>query len=288
MKLGELPPGSCVSWPGGGPFRVSRGCWHVGKHISHSASPHENWQWGACLDPFSSQLLCPGRGSARGPLPCPTSLSPASPAPCPSAHCSGALGIHYAFLQISGVFVFPSLDTHLGYLSLLDANYDRRPPNKHFARAVNYTVCFQWVQCLFWEEREWKSAGFSPRPGTSPEKVSCRYRHTVEDKLETFRSSLYFLPCGARCLASLAPGPCENGCSTWIVHPSPSAGPAPSGLQLLGEQGLAFQGSCVPRRGDGCRRLLKHACGWMVVPASGRWPRVCPQRGWAYTCQALG
>ncbi|XP_059028509.1 polycystin-1-like protein 1 [Mustela lutreola] len=69
----------------------------------------------------------------------------------------------------------PLRDTHLGYLSLLDADYDRRPPNKHFAQAVNYTVCFQWVQCLFWEEREWKSAGFSPRPGTSPEKVSCSY-----------------------------------------------------------------------------------------------------------------
>ncbi|XP_044945443.1 polycystic kidney disease protein 1-like 1 [Mustela putorius furo] len=69
----------------------------------------------------------------------------------------------------------PLRDTHLGYLSLLDADYDRRPPNKHFAQAVNYTVCFQWVRCLFWEEREWKSAGFSPRPGTSPEKVSCSY-----------------------------------------------------------------------------------------------------------------
>ncbi|KAF3817057.1 hypothetical protein GH733_013799 [Mirounga leonina] len=75
--------------------------------------------------------------------------------------------MHYAFLQTS--------DTSLGYLSLLDADYDRSPPNKYFAPAVNYTVRFQWVQCLFWEAREWKSASFSAQPGASPEKVTCSY-----------------------------------------------------------------------------------------------------------------
>ncbi|XP_077915992.1 polycystin-1-like protein 1 [Halichoerus grypus] len=69
----------------------------------------------------------------------------------------------------------PLRDTSLGYLSLLDADYDRSPPNKYFAPAVNYTVRFQWVQCLFWEARAWKSASFSAQPGASPEKVTCSY-----------------------------------------------------------------------------------------------------------------
>nr|XP_012418261.1 PREDICTED: polycystic kidney disease protein 1-like 1 [Odobenus rosmarus divergens] len=73
----------------------------------------------------------------------------------------------------------PPRDTSVGYLSLLDADYDRSPPNKYLAQAVNYTVHFQWVQCLFWEAREWKSASFSPQPGASPEKVTCSYDRLV-------------------------------------------------------------------------------------------------------------
>nr|XP_021512099.1 polycystic kidney disease protein 1-like 1 [Meriones unguiculatus] len=63
----------------------------------------------------------------------------------------------------------------VGYLSLLDADYDRRPPNKYLAGAVNYTVYFQWIQCVFWDKREWRSEGPCPQPGTSPEKVNCSY-----------------------------------------------------------------------------------------------------------------
>uniref|UniRef100_A0A5F4W3F6 Polycystin-1-like protein 1 n=1 Tax=Callithrix jacchus TaxID=9483 RepID=A0A5F4W3F6_CALJA len=66
-------------------------------------------------------------------------------------------------------------DASVGYLSLLDADYDRKPPNKYLAKAVNYTVHFQWIRCLFWDKREWKSERFSPQPGTSPEKVNCSY-----------------------------------------------------------------------------------------------------------------
>ncbi|XP_074197173.1 polycystin-1-like protein 1 isoform X1 [Rhinolophus sinicus] len=72
-------------------------------------------------------------------------------------------------------------DSTLGYLSLFDADHDRKPRNKHLAEAVNYTVHFQWVRCLFWDTGEWKSGSFSPQPGTSPEKVSCSY-----DRLGTF------------------------------------------------------------------------------------------------------
>ncbi|XP_054551699.1 polycystic kidney disease protein 1-like 1 isoform X3 [Talpa occidentalis] len=68
-------------------------------------------------------------------------------------------------------------DANLGYLSLLDADYNRNPVNKYFAKAVNYTVHFQWIQCLFWDMKEWKSGRFSPQPGTVPEKVNCSYDH---------------------------------------------------------------------------------------------------------------
>nr|XP_016801184.3 polycystic kidney disease protein 1-like 1 isoform X2 [Pan troglodytes] len=66
-------------------------------------------------------------------------------------------------------------DASVGYLSLLDADYDRKPPKRYLAKAVNYTVHFQWIRCLFWDKREWKSERFSPQPGTSPEKVNCSY-----------------------------------------------------------------------------------------------------------------
>ncbi|XP_069317732.1 polycystin-1-like protein 1 [Eulemur rufifrons] len=74
---------------------------------------------------------------------------------------------------------------NIGYLSLLDADYDRKAPNKYLAKAVNYTVRFQWIRCLFWDKREWKSGSFSPQPGTSPEKVNCSY-----DRLATAFSVL--------------------------------------------------------------------------------------------------
>ncbi|XP_045648149.1 polycystic kidney disease protein 1-like 1 [Ursus americanus] len=69
----------------------------------------------------------------------------------------------------------PLRDTNLGYLSLLDADYDRSPPSKYSTQAVNYTVRFQGVQCLFWEASGWSSASSSPQPGASPEKVTCSY-----------------------------------------------------------------------------------------------------------------
>ncbi|KAK2499932.1 hypothetical protein MC885_002888 [Smutsia gigantea] len=72
-------------------------------------------------------------------------------------------------------------DTSLGYLSLLDADYDRTPPNQYFAEAVNYTVHFQWLQCLFGDKREWRSGSFSPQPASSPETVNCSY-----DRLAAF------------------------------------------------------------------------------------------------------
>ncbi|XP_076794253.1 polycystin-1-like protein 1 isoform X1 [Arvicanthis niloticus] len=71
----------------------------------------------------------------------------------------------------------PWKGANVGYLSLLDADYDRKPPNKYLAGAVNYTVHFQWIQCAFWDKTEWQSEGPYPQPGTSSEKVNCSYHH---------------------------------------------------------------------------------------------------------------
>lgn len=91
------------------------------------------------------------------------------------------------FCKLQVMYFFLFLDTNMGYLSLLDADYDRSPPSKYSVQAVNYTVRFQGVQCLFWEASGWSSASSSPQPGASPEKVTCRYRRAVEDKRGTLR-----------------------------------------------------------------------------------------------------
>lgn len=65
----------------------------------------------------------------------------------------------------------PWKGANVGYLLLLDADYDRKP----LAGAVNYTVHFQWIQCVFWDEIERRSGGPCPQQGTSPEKVNCSY-----------------------------------------------------------------------------------------------------------------
>lgn len=99
----------------------------------------------------------------------------------------------HAFVQTSGYHLHSSLlDSTLGYLSLFDADHDRNPRNKYLAEAVNYSVHFQWVRCLFWDTGEWKSGSFSPQPGTSPEKVSCRYGHAIGGKVEIFSEQLPF------------------------------------------------------------------------------------------------
>ncbi|XP_014386012.1 PREDICTED: polycystic kidney disease protein 1-like 1 [Myotis brandtii] len=40
-----------------------------------------------------------------------------------------------------------------GYLSLLDADYDRESPNRYLAETVSYVVRFQGVPCLLWDPR---------------------------------------------------------------------------------------------------------------------------------------
>lgn len=60
---------------------------------------------------------------------------------------------------------------------MLDADYDRDPPNKHLAEAVSYTLRVQGVRCLLWDAGQWTPESLPPQPGASPGKVSCRYGH---------------------------------------------------------------------------------------------------------------
>ncbi|XP_054427290.1 polycystin-1-like protein 1 [Pteronotus mesoamericanus] len=62
-----------------------------------------------------------------------------------------------------------------GYLSLLDADYDRDPPNKYLAKAVRYGLRVQGIRCLLWDARRQAARSLSPQPGASPGKVSCSY-----------------------------------------------------------------------------------------------------------------
>lgn len=105
-----------------------------------------------------------------------------------------------------GYVLPPFLGADVGYLSLLDANYDRRPPNKYLAAAVNYTVHFQWIQCVFWDKTEWRSEGLCPQPGTSPERVNCRYESPARGKPGGFNNWLRFRP-----HLCLSPGPSVSG-----------------------------------------------------------------------------
>ncbi|XP_027693068.1 polycystic kidney disease protein 1-like 1 [Vombatus ursinus] len=69
-------------------------------------------------------------------------------------------------------------DAASGYLSLLDADHDKKPTNKYLANTVNYTVSFHWIRCLFWDEnRGWISEISYPQQGTTPQTVNCSYNH---------------------------------------------------------------------------------------------------------------
>uniref|UniRef100_A0A6I8NPW6 Polycystin-1-like protein 1 n=1 Tax=Ornithorhynchus anatinus TaxID=9258 RepID=A0A6I8NPW6_ORNAN len=65
-----------------------------------------------------------------------------------------------------------------GYLSLLDADYNRKPQNKYFTSIANYAVSVRGIQCLLWDiEREWKSGGCHPQQGTILGNINCSCNH---------------------------------------------------------------------------------------------------------------
>ncbi|XP_067290401.1 polycystin-1-like protein 1 [Pseudorasbora parva] len=60
------------------------------------------------------------------------------------------------------------------YLMLLSADYDKRHCNKYIARAVNYTLSIESVECLSWDGvKEWKPRGCFSHGGVSPDKIYC-------------------------------------------------------------------------------------------------------------------
>ncbi|XP_075444710.1 polycystin-1-like protein 1 [Ascaphus truei] len=62
-----------------------------------------------------------------------------------------------------------------GYLSLMDADYNRWPKNKYLSKVINYTIDVQWTQCLYWDNnKEWKSEDCYPQKGTTAARVNCR------------------------------------------------------------------------------------------------------------------
>uniref|UniRef100_F6YNI2 Polycystin-1-like protein 1 n=1 Tax=Ornithorhynchus anatinus TaxID=9258 RepID=F6YNI2_ORNAN len=74
-----------------------------------------------------------------------------------------------------------------GYLSLLDADYNRKPQNKYFTSIANYAVSVRGIQCLLWDiEREWKSGGCHPQQGTILGNINCSCNHLTTFTLISF------------------------------------------------------------------------------------------------------
>ncbi|XP_042607838.1 polycystic kidney disease 1 like 1 [Cyprinus carpio] len=64
------------------------------------------------------------------------------------------------------------------YLRLLNADFNKSPSNKYIARAVNYTLRIESVECLSWDGvKEWKRSGCFPHGGVSTDKIYCSCNH---------------------------------------------------------------------------------------------------------------
>ncbi|XP_043083010.1 polycystic kidney disease 1 like 1 [Puntigrus tetrazona] len=64
------------------------------------------------------------------------------------------------------------------YLRLLSADYNKIPSNKYIARAVNYTLHIESVECLSWDRvKEWKPSGCFPHVGVYADKIYCSCNH---------------------------------------------------------------------------------------------------------------
>lgn len=66
--------------------------------------------------------------------------------------------------------------TGVVFLMLLNADYNKSPSNKYIARAVNYTLSIESVECLSWDGvKQRKPRGCFSHGGVSPDKIYCRY-----------------------------------------------------------------------------------------------------------------
>ncbi|XP_073686658.1 polycystin-1-like protein 1 [Garra rufa] len=63
------------------------------------------------------------------------------------------------------------------YLRLLNADYNKSPSNNYIARAVNYTLHIESVECLSWDGvKEWTPNGCFPQGSVSPDKTYCSFK----------------------------------------------------------------------------------------------------------------
>ncbi|XP_056110015.1 polycystic kidney disease 1 like 1 [Rhinichthys klamathensis goyatoka] len=82
------------------------------------------------------------------------------------------------------------------FLMLLNADYNKSLSNKYIARAVNYTLSIESVECLSWDGvKERKPRGCFSHGGVSPDKIYCSCSHLAsfavshENILSSFNSA---------------------------------------------------------------------------------------------------
>ncbi|XP_039523028.1 polycystic kidney disease 1 like 1 [Pimephales promelas] len=64
------------------------------------------------------------------------------------------------------------------YLMLLNADYNKSPCNKYIAKAVNYTLSIESVECLSWDGvKQRNRRGCFSHGGVSPDKIYCSCNH---------------------------------------------------------------------------------------------------------------
>jgi len=80
----------------------------------------------------------------------------------------------YMYNSFICLFLYPA--TGAVYLMLLNADYNKSPCNKYIAKAVNYTLSIETVECLSWDGvKQRKPRGCFSHGGVSPDKIYCRY-----------------------------------------------------------------------------------------------------------------
>ncbi|XP_077100644.1 polycystin-1-like protein 1 isoform X2 [Siphateles boraxobius] len=82
------------------------------------------------------------------------------------------------------------------FLMLLNADYNKSPSNKYIAKAVNYTLSIESVECLSWDGvKERKPRGCFSHGGVSPDTIYCSCSHlasfavSYENIISSFNSA---------------------------------------------------------------------------------------------------
>ncbi|XP_063062410.1 polycystin-1-like protein 1 [Engraulis encrasicolus] len=96
------------------------------------------------------------------------------------------------------IFIPPSrlLDIGTGYMSILNADYDKPLGRKYIAPMVNYTLRMESVSCLSWDgASQWTSRGCSPQasPASNTVICSCSHLSTFTATYQTVQSCVDFV-----------------------------------------------------------------------------------------------